>query len=394
MPEVLRAGVALKFIKPTIIVVSILIALGIGLMVTGYGGTLLFKAFSLYNQPEGTFDAAKAVAEPDYSQQKNWAALPDRHDPADLVPEGIQVKPQGEHPVDTFFIHPTGYLTSAHWTSPMEVDSGTEENTQWMMANQASAYNGASNIYAPRYREANIFAYLGSDERRSKLLDFAYQDVERAFRYFLDHQNDGRPFIVAAHSQGTHHAMKLLSDVIDDSDLHDRLVAAYIIGSVFVPLSPEWFSKLNHIKPCQSISDLGCIIHWDTMPAGTEPIERTAGSLCTNPLSWQVDEEFAGKQLNRGAVIPEGVFNSTIGKVPDVQTQQKFTSLPAPLPQHISAQCRKGTLFVERQKDNGFASVGSGLVDSYHELDYALFYMDIHLNARLRSETYLKLLKP
>ena len=393
MSAVIQVGMAMKIVKPVIIIFGLLVALWFGLIVTGYGGTLLFKAFSLYNQPDGTFDAANAVAAPDYSLQINWAALPDRTDPADLVPEGIQVVPQGEHPIDTFFVHPTGYLTSAHWTSPMDVNSGTEENTQWMMANQASAFNGASNIYAPRYREANIFAYLGSDERRSKLLDFAYQDIERAFRYFLDHQNEGKPFIIAAHSQGTHHAMRLLTDVIDNSELNDRLVVAYIIGSVFVPVSPEWFSKLTDVKPCQSKSDLGCVVHWDTMPAGTEPIERAADSLCTNPLAWRVDEELAGKQLNQGAVLPAGTFNSAIGKAADVQTQQQFTSLPAPLAQHISAQCREGTLFVDRQKNNGFAEVGSGIVDSYHELDYALFYMDIHNNARLRSETYLTLLE-
>ena len=379
----------MKILKTTIIALGILTAIVIVLTVTGYGGTIFFKLYTLYNQPEGIFDPTKTVPAPDYSEQRNWAALPDMIDPADLVPLGIQVKPQGEHPIDTFFIHPTGYLTSAHWTSPMETNSGTEENTLWMMANQASAYNGCCNVYAPRYREANIFAYLGKDERREQLLDFAYQDVKRAFRYFLDHQSNGKPFIIAGHSQGTHHAMKLLREVIDNNELHERLVAAYIMGSIFIPLSPEWFSSLTQVKPCQSESDLGCIVHWDTMPQGTQPIERIAESLCTNPLSWRVDEELASKELNQGAVLPEGMFNSAIGKVPDKKTQQEFVSLPAPLSQHVAAQCREGTLFVERQKNNGFAEVGSGVVDSYHEIDYALFYMNIHNNARLRSETYL-----
>ena len=370
---------------------GILTIIGIGLFISGYGGQLFFMAFTTYNKPTGVFSPDDTAAPPDYAQQENWAALPSMDDEADLVPAGIDVLPQGEYPVDTFFIHPTGYLTSASWTSPMDVDSGTEENTRWMMANQASAFNGCCNIYAPRYREANIFAYFGTDEERTTLLDFAYRDVKRAFEYYLEHDNHDRPFIIASHSQGTHHAMKLLSEVVDTSRLHERMVAAYMLGAVLLPVSPEWFAAMEHIEPCKSESDLHCVIHWDTMPEGSEPIIRSAESLCTNPLSWHINEEFADRELNEGAVIPEGTFNLAIGKVQDAAIQQVFQALEAPLPMHTNAQCRDGSLFTQRQTDAGFTSVGSGMMDSYHELDYALFYMNIHNNARLRVKTYLEL---
>jgi hypothetical protein len=45
-----------------------------------------------------------------------------------------------------------------------------------MMANQASAYNGCCNVYAPRYRQANIFAYFRGN-----------RDEVLAFDYFLEH---------------------------------------------------------------------------------------------------------------------------------------------------------------------------------------------------------------
>ena len=381
----------MKFVKILAVTLSLVVAIGIVLAVSGYGGQLFFWAFTTYSKPSGTFDPEDAAAAPDYANQKNWASLPEMDDPADLVPSGIEVLAQGNHPVDTFFIHPTGYLTSASWTSPMDVKSGTEENTRWMMANQASAFNGCCNVYAPRYREANIFAYFGSDEERNEVLGFAYEDVKRAFEYYLQHYNQNRPFIIASHSQGTHHAMRLLSEVIDTSELRKHMVAAYMIGATLWPVSSKWFAGMQHIEPCRTENDLHCVIHWDTMPEGAEPMKRQSDTLCTNPLSWRVDEELATRELNQGAVVPEGTFLTAFGKVEDAATQQVFEALDKPILHHTNAQCRDGSLFTERQTIKGFADVGSGMMDSYHELDYALFYMNIHNNARLRTSNYLEM---
>ncbi|NKB32646.1 MAG: DUF3089 domain-containing protein [Pseudomonadales bacterium] len=252
-----------------------LVAIGIGLWVTGLGGRLVMSGLSAIAGPPGDFDPVNvATPAPDYSQIEYWAAHPTTNDPADLSPEGVSVPVQGDLPIDVFFVHPTELLTSGSWISTMDPDSGTEENVEWVMANQASAFNGCCNVYAPRYRQANIFAYLGSEEERDAVLGFAYQDVERAFEYYIDNYNNGKPFVLASHSQGTHHSIHLLRDVIDSSDLHERLVAAYLIGSVNIPLSPEWFAQMDHIEPCNNESDLGCVIHWDTVPEGGAVVER------------------------------------------------------------------------------------------------------------------------
>jgi len=84
----------MKAIKALGVTAAVVILLGIVLTVTGWGGTLFFKAFIAFNKPSGEFDPAKAVAPPDYSLSANWAALPTIDDPADLVPAGIEVKPQ------------------------------------------------------------------------------------------------------------------------------------------------------------------------------------------------------------------------------------------------------------------------------------------------------------
>jgi hypothetical protein len=377
----------MKTLKALAITAAALILIGTGLAVTGYGGTLFFMAFAAYNKPPGKFDPEDAVAAPNYSLASNWAALPSRQDPADLAPTGIEVQAQGTQPVDVFFIHPTGFLTSGSWTSPMDENSGTEENTHYMMANQASAFSGCCNIYAPRYREANIFSYfVGSSADRDEVLGFAYQDVKRAFEYYLQHDNQGRPFIIAGHSQGSHHARRLLNEVIDSSDLHQRMVAAYMIGSIIIPVSPSWFDSLDHISPCEAADDLHCVVAWDTMPQGAPALERPEPSLCTNPLSWRVNEELAAAGLNEGALVPAGTLNAAIGRNPDIPAQQTFDSLGQPIEGLTWAQCKNGTLYIEEQKLAGFEVDAMG---TYHQLDYALFYMNIHNNAKLRSSRYL-----
>ncbi|MGK0224475.1 MAG: hypothetical protein ACI9ON_003731 [Limisphaerales bacterium] len=130
MKIVKRLGIGLGVIALTLM----------GLYFSGYGGDLAFRAFVAYSQPANEFDASTAVIEPDYSDPINWAALPGKSDPADLVPLGINGAVQGERPVDTFFIHPKGFMRSNTWTSPMDLNSATEENTLWMMANYENAW--------------------------------------------------------------------------------------------------------------------------------------------------------------------------------------------------------------------------------------------------------------
>ena len=366
-----------------------LIAVGIGLYATGLGGRLLVAGLNAVAGPPGDFDPANVVTPaPDYSQIDYWAAHPEISDPADLAPAGVSVPEQGNLPIDVFFVHPTGYLTPISWISPMDPDSATEENVEWVMANQASAFNGCCNVYAPRYRQANIFAYFGSEEQRDSVLGFAYQDVERAFQYYLDNYNNGKPFILASHSQGTHHSMHLLSDVIDNSDLHERMVAAYLIGAVNIPLSPEWFAQMEHIEPCSNASDLGCVIHWDTVPEGGPVVERNAPSVCTNPLAWRLGEAAASVEQHAGIVIPQHAYTLNFSRSEDTAQGIVFDSLAAPIMGMTGAQCRDGTLFVERLTHPAFESSGFA-GSSYHLFDYNVFYMNIHENARLRAETFM-----
>jgi hypothetical protein len=377
-----------KIVIGFVILVGVVIA---GLYATGQGPRISLYWSILFDGPAEPFDPDNTPPAPDYADATNWAALPSRSGLEDRLPEGVSAThEQGSAPADVFFIHPTGYLIGNSWVSPMDPNSKTEENTRWMMANQASAYNGCCNVYAPRYREANIFVYVQRDKSiTERVLDFAYQDVERAFDYFIDHLSQGRPFIIASHSQGTHHATRLLTERIDGSPLHERMVAAYVIGGR-IPASA--FQEMQHIELCQSAEQTGCAMHWDTYSEAAidDEMPEFMGTACVNPLSWREDGERAGKDKHLGGVPPVGTFHLDLTG-DDIAQRAEIEPPAAPIANVVEAQCKNGILFVTDVSGTGLAMPGRGIEPHrYHGLDYPLFHMDIRRNAELRVERYLQ----
>ena len=154
--------------------------------------------------------------QPDYSDINNWAATPSIDGQQFYVPnDSFSFKTN--NPVDVFYIHPTGFFEK-EWNSDMDKSRSAYERTEIMLGNQASAFNESCNIYAPEYRQATYYSFFDRDGNGMKALDLAYDDVENAFDYFIEHLNNDKPFIIASHSQGALHAQKLINRKIDNSN--------------------------------------------------------------------------------------------------------------------------------------------------------------------------------
>ncbi len=377
------------FLRILIGLFALIVIAVIGLYATGRGNMISIVVAAVFYSPDLPFEAADAVEPPDYSDLASWAALPFSKDLADMRPSGIgDPDIQGSAPVDTFFIHPTGFMKGSSWTFSMDPNTVTEENTKWMLANQASAYNGCCNVYAPRYRQASIYAYLADAAVTEEVLAFAYQDVERAFEYFLENYSYGRPFVIASHSQGTSHAARLLKNKIDNTPLAKRLVAAYTIGG---GLKHAQFAAMQDITLCDSASSTGCAVHWDTYSEAVidEDLSGREDNICVNPLSWEVGGGRAGKEMHVGAVPMSGDFGVEI-RGDDTARGTQFESLKSPLPNYVEAECKDGILFITDQSETVF-NLGSGFGrGNYHGLDYPIFHMDIRENVKLRVATYLQ----
>jgi len=354
--------------KLVAIIVALLIVLTITVFAVGPLNAVLY-----FIKPHHSFQSDERAVPLDYSQAESWAALPSSDDLTDGRPEGVSRDTALDN-IDVFFIHPTGYLRGDHWNAPMDMGSATEENTQWMMANQASAFSDGR-VYAPRYRQATIYAFFdveGDDEQAA--LDLAYQDVVRAFEYFLANHNEERPFILASHSQGTFHAQRLLREVIDPSDIHERLIAAYLIG--MSTMTHDAIAKLSNIEVCDAPDQTGCLIHWATFADGTPPQEGwDTPMICVNPITWRADEVRAEASAHLGNVPASGIYNLDF-RGADEGVGATFDPLGPPQPQHTFAYCKDGRLFVAEQPNPSMA-LGKG---NYHGFDFQLFHMDIRKN--------------
>jgi hypothetical protein len=362
--------------------ITVIGALGLGgLVLTGQAQSILMLLLA----PQHDFDSLRTAPEPDYAKPINWAALPETEDLADIVPAGVPARTTAPR-AEVFFIHPTGYINGDEWNSPMDPNSRTEESTQWMMANQASIFNSCCDVWAPRYRQASVYVYLTDNaETARRALDLAYQDVERAFNEFLQRRDPSLPFIIASHSQGTHHATPLLKKRIAGTELRDQMVAAYIIGG---RTRVRDIDAMDDVDTCQSADDLHCVIHWRTYGEGALLENWVAGEdsplVCTNPLSWTNDGQLVDDQHLSGATLETAAFPAGFwGK--DKATGVIFGSQPAPIPRVTWAECRNGALTVADLSSGPMATMLTSSGKNYHLLYYPLFHMNIRENAVKRT---------
>jgi hypothetical protein len=327
--------------------------------------------------PQQNFVSSPAPAAPDYSLPEAWLAFPGRGGLERSTPKGEVAIDENAALADVFFIHPTTYLKNDVWN--VSINAPTTYGAD-VLLNQGSVFNGCCRIYAPHYRQATLTA-LGASR---PAVELAYSDVERAFRWYIEHENHGRPFIIASHSQGTSHALRLLQDVIAGTALQHRLVAAYAIGGYV----PSDIGALG-VPACTERSQTGCIVSWNSSEAGRTGVYRITRNstywwrgawklsnqplaLCVNPLSWQLEGP-AAATLNPGSepMPPTGQSET-----------QKVRTLPALNPGVAGAECKADLLETHvGLLDWDYHGALSILYGSYHLVDYGLYYESIRRNA-------------
>jgi hypothetical protein len=319
-------------------------------------------------RPKEPFDAAKIPPAPDYSKLENWAAHPDKTDSADQTPCPNVKNEQNGAAVDVFFLHPTTYTGSLRhqrdWNAAVEDSKTNKKTDESPILFQASIFNGAGRVFAPRYRQAHLTVFYGKDKMSAeKALDLAYADTKAAFEFYLKNWNQGRPFIIASHSQGARHAMFLLRDMVENTPLQDQFVAAYLVGW---PVKEEFFKQL---KPCETPEQTGCYCTWRTWNrdfALKKNFPRD-GIVCTNPLTWTTAEgQYAPKSQNLGGVV------------------RPFCAI---YPQIVDAEVHEGILLSSKPK---FPGSFFFRLKNYHIGDLNLYYMNVRENARARAAMFLR----
>ncbi len=193
-----------------------------------------WRAFTAQVKPRIGFDEVPPPTPPDYADPACWAAHPHRPSKAHFTPEDTGLRDeQATARADVFYLHPTSYFGRDSWNASLDDAGANEWVDELMVPGQASVFNGCCRIFAPRYRQATFYAFVERGKNGRRALELAYRDVARAFAYYIEHHNAGRPFFIAGHSQGTLHAIRLLEERIDDAPLAQRMVAAYVMGFRF-----------------------------------------------------------------------------------------------------------------------------------------------------------------
>ncbi|MCR9142846.1 MAG: DUF3089 domain-containing protein [bacterium] len=351
----------------------------------------------------GEFDSEIPPPRPNYSLPAGWHARPETEDAADRTPPGL-VDGQSRAQADVFFVHPTTHLRGDRWNADTGNAAINEETAAGSIQRQASVFNCCARVFAPRYRQASIFAFIDESGDGLKALDLAYSDVRAAFTYYLKHENRGRPLIVAGHSQGTWHATLLLKEFLPQ--IRERLVAAYLIGgAVYLDdfagpadeavsagrqsgtandgleafrrsgRSVDTIGRGPFLKACDRADETGCFVTYRALAHGAKlfrlPVDRRAGeaSHCVNPLTWRANDSAPGAAaLNAGGVPPD------LSRVDPALTD---------------AVCRAGLLYVTPPSTAAYGDAYRVRGGNYHVLDYNLFYVNLRENVAARVAKFL-----
>lgn len=246
---------------------------------------LICSIAGMYAQKLPSFQAQHQPAAPDYSIPENWCALPFRKDAADYLPAGETWIEDDKKPVDVFYIYPTLYMKGKTWNADIQNKKLNQRIDRFPVKYQASVFNRSARVYAPRYRQAIIQSFYDTIGNGIQALDFAYQDVKHAFQYYLSHYNQGRPIIIASHSQGTYHARRLLQEFFENDTLKNQLVCAYTIG--YAMYKKDYLT----LKPCTDEKQTECYVTWSSFRERYKPPKdsKLIGDVCINPITWNTD---------------------------------------------------------------------------------------------------------
>jgi len=356
------------------------------------GGVVLTASLFLLSACGGASPAADTAI--DYSLAQSWDAMPGIQSPAVLTPVGSGLSNlESSAKVDVFYIHPTTYTGHDFVNVPID-EPNSSETLAWVLKAQATPFNAIGRIFAPRYRQIALYVYDGSEDDLQAPLDFAFEDVRQAFRYYLDKLNHGRPFIIAGHSQGTNHAHRLLLEEVIGKPWADRFVAAWIPGMP-IPRAMLDSSAGGGLAACSAPRQIACTAIWQTFGEGFtqfadwlraqvywNPDRRrwlvpTVDQLLfsVNPLTWDESAEIAPASLNVGAV-PFGIAE---------------TNFQGIYPSLVAAQNRQGYLIASPDLPAKLFRVGlMGDPLNYHIYDFNLFWMNVRNNARERVHAFLQ----
>ena len=147
-----------------------------------------------------------------------------------------------------------------------------------------SFYSGRLNYYSPFYRQVSMNSWL-TPEKAFVRLTLSLSDAMRSWQYYLEHFNQGRPFILAGFSQGAEAILEIMKSMPDS--VYQRMVASYFIG---FKLSQEDVDGSDNIRLAEGATDTGVTISFNSVRSPDCKLFVSDGTVaCINPVNWRTD---------------------------------------------------------------------------------------------------------
>lgn len=216
--------------------------------------------------------------------------------------------------------------------------------------------SGRLNFFSPYYRQCSLQTFQ-NDSLTAARLPLAVDDVRRAFKYYLEHQNASRPFILAGFSQGAQIMLELLKEM--DDDTYERMIAAYAIGITIAETGP-------HIVPAKRADDTGVTICYNSVrDTGCTMRGWEKSSVAINPVNWRTDSTRASLVTEPSPLLP-------------VAEQKKNTMT-------VHLDTATGLLIVEGFTAQDYMLPLLGVEGNYHTREIWLYRDQLRENMALRA---------
>jgi hypothetical protein len=296
----------------------------------------------------------------DYSDLSNWAVHQNKI-PAVLLPYINDTTNFSK--ADVFYVYPTLFLDKKdeRWNIPIDDSILRKKVIENAIRFQASAWVETGRMFVPFYRQAHIRSYRNIENGGREALLFAYEDVKAAFEYYLEHFNNGKPIILAGHSQGSTHLTLLLKDYFDGKALQKQLVAAYLPG---IGLKTNEFEKIPLLTAPEQT---GGFVSWNTFKrkVNKEKFEMWyKGKAVVNPVTWNLDK-IAERKKHKGFLFSNNKMYS----------------------KSFSTHVIDGAIWITTPHFP-YRSM-AWTMDDYHIGDVNLFWADVKFNSKLRLIEFL-----
>ena len=225
---------------------------------------------------------------PVYSNDSDWLCLPGRTDvcstpvattvlnPSGYGPSGKSVVAKNP-PLDCFYVYPT-----VSGDKGLNSDLNVDEEKGATEA-QFARFASVCRPFAPIYRQLTLGAVAaysaGADIKAAG--ELAYGDVANAWDNYLATRNEGRPFILVGHSQGSAMLQQLIVRKIETNPaVAARMKLAIIPGyNVLVPQGKLVGGTFKKTPLCSRTAETGCVISYSSFREKNVP---PAGAMFGN----------------------------------------------------------------------------------------------------------------